>query len=154
MFYTTYYILVNNSNYEETLQEIKVVASRIKSKKYTSLAELKSFVRNGLKKVEEHKEGQKVLPKSETIIEWLNISEEEQRELITLKSKKIKKENNNTQRREKRRNAEGLTSREQQKKEKENQIKDLINKGFNMNQIAKELGLNRSTISRTYKHLF
>ena len=68
MFYTTYYILVNNSNYEETLQEIKVVSSRIKSKKYTSLAELKSFVRNGLKKVEEHKEGQKVLPKSETII--------------------------------------------------------------------------------------
>lgn len=154
MFYTTYYILVNNSNYDDTLQEIKIIASRIKSKHCTSLSELKSFVRNGLKKVEEHKEGKKVLPKSETIIEWLEITEEEQRELITLKSKEIKQENNNIQRRNKRRNKEGLTLREQQKKKKEREIKGLIKEGLNMNQISKELGINRSTLSRSYKHLF
>ena len=146
MFYTTYYILVNNSNYEETLQEIKVLASRIKSKKYTSLAELKSFVRNGLKKVEEHKEGQKVLPKSETIIEWLNISEEEQRELITLKSKKIKQENNNAQRREKRRNSEGLTSREQQKQDLIKKIQILKNQGLKQKEVSEKLNKSIRTI--------
>lgn len=148
MFYTTYYILVNNSNYEETLQEIKVVASRIKSKKYTSLSELKAFVRNGLKKVEEHNEGQKVLPKSETIIEWLDISEDEQRELITLKSKKIKQENNNAQRREKRRNSEGLTSREQQKQDTLKAINELKEKGFNNTQIADKLNMNVRSVRR------
>lgn len=148
MFYTTYYILVNNSNYEETLQEIKVLASRIKSKKYTSLAELKSFVRNGLKKVEEHREGQKVLPKSETIIEWLEISEEEQRELITLKSKKIKQENNNAQRREKRRNSEGLTSKQAELKKLKVKILELKEKGLNNSEIARKLNIDRKKVSR------
>ena len=146
MFYTTYYILVNNSNYEETLQEIKVVASRIKSKKYTSLSELKAFVRNGLKKVEEHNEGQKVLPKSETIIEWLDISEDEQRELITLKSKKIKQENNNAQRREKRRNSEGLTSREQQKQDLIKKIQILKNQGLKQKEVSEKLNKSIRTI--------
>lgn len=68
---------------------------------------------------------------------------------LTIISTRVKYDRNN-----KKRNDEGLTSRQQQKKEKENQIKELINKGFNMNQIAKELGLNRSTLSRSYKHLF
>ena len=151
MFYTTYYILVNNSNYEETLQEIKVVSSRIKSKKYTSLAELKSFVRNGLKKVEEHKEGQKVLPKSETIIEWLDISEDEQRELITLKSKKIKQENNNTQRREKRRNAEGLTPKQAEIKELKNKVLELKEQGLSLRKIAEQLNINLGKVQRVLK---
>lgn len=148
MFYTTYYILVNNSTYEDTLQEIKSVASRIKSKNYTSLAELNSFVRNGVKKVEEHKKGYKVLPKSETIIEWLQISEDEQRELITLKSKEIKQENNNAQRREKRRNDEGLTSREQQKRDTIKAIQELKEKGFNNTQIADKLNMNVRSVRR------
>lgn len=148
MFYTTYYILVNDSNYEETLQEIKVVASRIKSKKYTSFAELKSFVRNGLKKVKEHKEGHKVLPTSETIIEWLDISEDEQRELITLKSKKIKKENNNAQRRNKRRNEDGLTLREQKKQETIKSIKALKQQGLNNTEVAKKLNMNVRSVRR------
>lgn len=148
MFYTTYYILVNNSNYEETLQEIKVVASRIKSKKYTSLSELKAFVRNGLKKVEEHNEGQKVLPKSETIIEWLDISEDEQRELITLKSKKIKQENNNAQRREKRRNDEGLTPKQAELKKLKVKILELKEKGLNNSEIARKLNIDRKKVSR------
>lgn len=151
MFYTTYYILVNDSNYEETLQEIKVVASRIKSKKYTSFAELKSFVRNGLKKVEEHKEGYKVLPKNETIIEWLDISEEEQRELITLKSKKIKQENNNIQRREKRRNAYGLTPKQAELQVLKEKILNLKNKGLSNRAIARELNCSEFKIRNILK---
>jgi len=146
MFYTTYYILVNNSNYDDTLQEIKIIASRIKSKHCTSLSELKGFVRNGINKVEEHKEGKKVLPKSETIIEWLEITEEEQRELITLKSKEIKQENNNIQRKEKRRNAEGLTSREQQKKDLIDKIQVLKNQGLKQKEVAEKLNKSIRTI--------
>lgn len=148
MFYTTYYILVNDSNFDDTLQEVKIIASRIKSKHCTSLSELKSFVRNGLKKVEEHKEGKKVLPKSETIIEWLEITEEEQRELITLKSKEIKQENNNIQRRNKRRNAEGLTSREQKKQETIKVIKELKEQGLSQSKVSKESGYSIALVKR------
>lgn len=44
--------------------------------------------------------------------------------------------------------------REEDKLYKEEQIKRLIAEGKNMSQIAKEIGINRSTISRSYKHLF
>lgn len=89
-----------------------------------------------------------MLPKSETIIEWLDISEDEQRELITLKSKKIKQENNNAQRREKRRNSEGLTSREQQKQDTLKAINELKEKGFNNTQIADKLNMNVRSVRR------
>ena len=89
-----------------------------------------------------------MLPKSETIIEWLDISEDEQRELITLKLKKIKQENNNAQRREKRRNSEGLTSREQQKQDTLKAINELKEKGFNNTQIADKLNMNVRSVRR------
>ena len=112
------------------------------------MSELKAFVRNGLKKVEEHNEGQKVLPKSETIIEWLDISEDEQRELITLKSKKIKQENNNAQRREKRRNDEGLTPKQAELKKLKVKILELKEKGLNNSEIARKLNIDRKKVSR------
>lgn len=54
----------------------------------------------------------------------------------------------------KRRNELGLTKRQQEKKYKEEKVKELIQQGFNKSQIAKELDLNRSTITRSYSHLF
>ncbi|WP_080751481.1 helix-turn-helix domain-containing protein [Clostridium tetani] len=48
----------------------------------------------------------------------------------------------------------GLTRRQQEKKYKEEKVKELIQQGFNKSQIAKELGLNRSTITKSYSHLF
>ena len=148
MFYTTYYILVNNSDYDDTLQEVKVLASRIKSKHGTSLAELRGFVRNGLKKIEEHKEGKKVLPKTKTIIEWLEITEDEQRELITLKSKEIKQENNNIQRRNKRRNEEGLTPKQAKIQELKLNIADLKREKFTNTIIAQKLKIPLKTLER------
>ena len=87
-----------------------------------------------------------MLPKSETIIEWLDISEDEQRELITLKSKKIKQENNNAQRREKRRNSEGLTSREQQKQDLIKKIQILKNQGLKQKEVSEKLNKSIRTI--------
>ena len=92
--------------------------------------------------------------KNETLIERLGITREEQKHMKTIIGLEEKYDRNNKKRRAKRRNEEGLTKRQQQKQARENQIKELINKGFNMNQVAKELGINRSTISRSYKHLF
>ena len=92
--------------------------------------------------------------KNETLIERLGITREEQKHLKTIIGTEEKYDRNNEKRRSKRRNENGLTKRQQQKQDREKQIKELINKGFNMNQVSKELGINRSTISRSYKHLF
>lgn len=90
--------------------------------------------------------------KNETLIERLGITEEEERKLKTIIGKRVKYDRNNEKRTP--RNKEGLTPREQQKKDREIQIKELVKRGYNMNQVAKEIGINRSTISRSYKHLF
>ena len=151
MFYTTYYILVNNSDYEETLQEIKKISSRIKSKKCTSLSELKSFVRNGLKKIEEHNKGYKVLPNNETIIEWLEISEDEQNQLLTLRGKELKYEKNNLRRKSNRRNEAGLTNKQQELLELKKKAESLRNKGLSNRAIAKEFGCSEGKIRTLFK---
>ncbi|MGL5753412.1 MAG: helix-turn-helix domain-containing protein, partial [Paraclostridium sp.] len=92
--------------------------------------------------------------KNETLIDRLEITREEQKNLKTIIGTDEKYDRKNEKRRAERRNEEGLTKREQEKLEKEEQIKILIGKGHNMSQVAKELGINRSTISRHYKHLF
>lgn len=148
MFYTTYFILVNGTNEEDTLQEIKEVSSFIKASKNTSLSELKTLVRNGMKKVREHKEGKKVLPNNETIIEMLEISEEEQMQLSTLKTKEVKYKINNQRRKENRRNDKGLTTREQQKQEKIEVIQELKNKGLSQSKASKESGYSIALIKR------
>lgn len=87
--------------------------------------------------------------KNDTLIDRLEITREEKKKLKTIIGTEEKYQRKNTKR-----NENGLTQREQQKQDRENQIKELIKQGFNMNQVAKELGVNRSTISRSYKHLF
>lgn len=90
--------------------------------------------------------------KNETLIERLGITESEQRHLKTIIGTQEKYRRKNEKRTP--RNENGLTKREQEKQDKENKIKELIKRGYNMSQVAKELGINRSTISRSYKHLF
>ena len=92
--------------------------------------------------------------KNETLIEKLGISKIEQKHMKTIIGIDEKYDRNNERRRNKRRNEEGLTKREKAKLEKEKCIKQLIKEGYNMSQIAKILKLNRSTLSRSYKHLF
>ncbi|MBW6411660.1 DNA-binding response regulator [Clostridium weizhouense] len=92
--------------------------------------------------------------KNETLIEKLNITDDEMKVMTTIIGPNEKNRRKKEKRKIQRRNEDGLTKREQQKREREKKIKELINKGYNMNQVAKELGINRSTISRSYKHLF
>uniref|UniRef100_UPI0035A152C5 helix-turn-helix domain-containing protein n=1 Tax=Clostridium sp. TaxID=1506 RepID=UPI0035A152C5 len=88
--------------------------------------------------------------KNQTLIERLDITLDEQKHMKSIISEEEKYRRNNIKRKNNRRNEEGLTNREQQKVKKEQLIKDLIKKGFNKSQVAKELGVNRSTITRHY----
>ena len=90
--------------------------------------------------------------KNETIIEMLDITLEEQRQLKTIISTQVKYERrrvkDNEAKKVKRRNKEGLTSREQQKQDLIKQIKQLKEQGLNNTQIAKELDITRVYVSR------
>lgn len=108
------------------------------------------------------------------LIEIFNITDEEQKSLKSIidkkekrrrKNEKYKKDRRNNEekwhrknekRRKERRNDEGLLKSEVKKKSKEDAILKLIrdNPGIKQSEVAKILGLHRSTISKTYKHLF
>ncbi len=92
--------------------------------------------------------------KNDTLIERLEISRSEQKHMKTIIDTDEKYDRNNVKRRNSRRDKDGLTKREKQKLDREQEIKKLIKQDKNMSQIAKILGINRSTISRHYKHLF
>ncbi|WP_251862423.1 DNA-binding response regulator [Clostridium sp. Marseille-Q2269] len=96
--------------------------------------------------------------KNETLIEKLNILDKEMKTLeIIISKKEIRRrdnEKNKIRQKAKRRNEKGVTKRQQEKLNKENKIKQLINKGFNKAEVARELNLNKSTIIRSYGHLF
>ena len=74
-------------------------------------------------------------------------------QLRTIFSKRIKLSRFNAKRKEDRRNENGLTSREQQKQDRLNMIKELLSKGMNQSNIAKELGISRQAVSKLVKDL-
>jgi DNA-directed RNA polymerase specialized sigma54-like protein len=85
---------------------------------------------------------------NETLIDMLDITEEEQRHLKTIIGTNEKYRRNNIRRRKERRNEAGLTMREQQKKDNIKAVKELAAKGLNQSEIAKEVGLHQSNVSR------
>ncbi|MCC0728726.1 DNA-binding response regulator [Clostridioides sp. ZZV14-6045] len=89
--------------------------------------------------------------KNRTLIDLLGITEEEQKHLKTIIGKKEANEREKEAKKLARRNENGLTSREQEKQDKINLIKQLKEKGLNNNQIAKELKINRSTVTKYLK---
>ncbi|KRU25941.1 hypothetical protein VT91_12050 [Clostridium sporogenes] len=91
--------------------------------------------------------------KNTTLIKILNITEEEERELITIISTREKRNRYNDKRREERRLENGLTKRQQQKLDKENKIKELLLQGLNKTQIAKEIGISRQKLYSVYGYL-
>lgn len=92
------------------------------------------------------------------LISKFNITPEEEKYMKSIISKGEKKRRNNEYNKVKfkreRRNLNGLTSREQTKRDNEEKILNLINEGLNKTQIAEKMGLNKSSMSSTYKNLF
>lgn len=80
------------------------------------------------------------------LIRILDITEQEQEQLQTIISKKEKYKRNNKHRSEKRRNEDGLTQREQQKKDIIKAVKELKNKGFKQKEVAEQLNKGLRTI--------
>jgi hypothetical protein len=89
--------------------------------------------------------------KNETLIEMLDITENEQKHLGTIIDTKEKYRRNNERRRKARRNEAGLTFRQQQKLDTITAIKELRVQGLTIGQIAEEMGL---TIKGVEYHLY
>ena len=94
--------------------------------------------------------------KNKTLIEKLNITREEQKELKTIIDEKEKYRRCATEKKEKqkakRRNEEGLTSREQQKQDLIKVIQSLKIQGLSQSKVAKELNKGIATIKRYWNH--
>lgn len=86
--------------------------------------------------------------KNETLIDRLDITEQEQQQLKTIIGTTEKYRRNNIKRRDSRRNAAGLTEREQHKQDKIKAIKELKEQGLSQNEIAKEVGITQQYVSK------
>lgn len=148
MLYGTYYLLCGASS-EDTEQRLLELNEIIKSKKRASKSEIKTIVRNGLKRADGSSDDSSLLlPKNETIIEMLQITEEEQKFLKTIINTDTKNNRRNERKRANRRNEEGLTSREAKKKELIEKIKELKAKGLTQNIVKEKLNVGIATVKR------
>ncbi|MGL4914311.1 MAG: hypothetical protein ACRC3Y_17970, partial [Romboutsia sp.] len=86
--------------------------------------------------------------KNETLIERLEITEEEQTHMKTIIGTRVKYDRNNAKRTP--RNENGLTIREQQKQDTIKAIQALKNKGLSQSQVAKQLEKGIATIKRNW----
>ena len=147
MLYGTYYILSGASS-EATEEKLKELNRKIRSKKRASNSEIKTIVRNGIKRAKASVENSKVLPKNETIIEMLDITIEEQKALKTIISKEVKANRRNEHKRENRRNENGLTSREQKKQDLIKRVSELKDNGYKQVEIAEKLNISKGRVSQ------
>lgn len=84
--------------------------------------------------------------RNSTLIDMLDITEEEQRHLKTIISTNERYRRSNIKRTP--RNENGLTSRQQKKRDNIEAVEELARQGFKQVEIAKKLGLNQSNVSR------
>ena len=89
--------------------------------------------------------------KNETLIERLDITIDEQKQLKTIMGTEVKYANNNNRRRESRRNKDGLTKKQQELTDLKIMIKQLREKGLSMQQIADKLHINKTKVVRLSK---
>ena len=86
--------------------------------------------------------------KNETLIERLDITQEEQKHLKTIISSDEKYKRNNERRRKTRRGSDGLTQRERKKLELIEKVKALFDEGLKQVEIAKKLGISKGRVSQ------
>lgn len=96
-------------------------------------------------------EDAKLKYKNATLIELLGITKEEQEQLKTIINTRVKLDRKNKTRKGKRRNADGLTNREQQKKDTYTSIQALKSKGLTQKQVAQQLAIGIATVKRHWK---
>lgn len=145
-----------NNNFIEPLKESEVRAIiRCVPKAIEKFIAYEQGIRTGEKKrvTKGMRDKEGYWYKNETLIERLDITEEEQSKLKTIIGTRIKYDRKNKKRNISRRNEEGLTPREQQKKERIKQIVELREQGLKQIEIAKKIGVSRQAISKLLKEL-
>lgn len=151
MLYSYHYRLINEITVEELIKDVKEFNKRFK--KPYSIKELTSVCRSINRTVnhfqEDESKGYKFTNKY--IINALDITEQEQKKLLTIISTGEKYRRKNEKRTP--RNEEGLTSRQQSKKDRINSILELKQQGYNQSKIAEKLGITRQAVSKLLKEL-
>ena len=97
--------------------------------------------------------GKKYKFKNSTLIDLLEITEEEQKYLKTIIGKKEANEREKEAKKLARRNDNGLTSREQEKQDKIKLVKELYEKGYKQVEISEKLQLTKGRVSQIIKEL-
>ena len=90
--------------------------------------------------------------KNETLIERLEITEEEQSKLKTIIGTRVKYDRKNKKRNISRRNEEGLTPKQAELKALRVEVLELKEKGLSMRNIANELKISLGKVQRVLKN--
>lgn len=151
MLYSYHYRLVNEITVEELIKVTKEFNKSFKEpyKAKELVAVCRSVNRTVKHFQEDNTKGYKFTNKY--IINALDLEEQEQRKLLTIISTGEKYRRKNIKRNEARRNDEGLTSRQQQKNELINKVKELKKQGLKQVEIADKLGITKGTVSKYLK---
>lgn len=89
--------------------------------------------------------------RNDTIIKYLDITEQEQKQLKTIIAKREKYDRNNERRQTERRNKAGLTKREQKYNDNLNAVKKLLEQGLKQKEIVIQIGMSKSRVSELVK---
>lgn len=151
MLYSYHYRLVNEVTVEEL---IKVTKEFNKSFKEPYKAkELISVCRSVNRTVkhfqEDNTKGYKFTNKY--IINALDLEEQEQEQLLTIISTRVKYDRKNKKRNEARRNDEGLTPKQAELKELNSKVVELKEQGLSLRKIAEELNITLGKVQRVLK---
>ena len=117
--------------------------------------ELEAIIKSTFKAYEKHREdvSKGYNYKNETLIELFEVTNDEQEHMKVLISQSEKNERDKKRKRKQRRNEDGLTSREQAKKEIEYKVSKLLSEGLKQKEIALELGISKGRVSQIVKAL-
>ena len=91
--------------------------------------------------------------RNDTIIKYLDITEQEQKQLKTIIAKREKYDRNNERRQSERRNEAGLTKKQQEMKDLKEKIEELKAQGMSLRAIAESLGVSLGKVQRALKKL-
>ncbi|MFW2491764.1 DNA-binding response regulator [Clostridium chromiireducens] len=89
--------------------------------------------------------------KNETLIEKLNITDDEMKVMTTIINPNEKLRRKLVKERKARRNEDGLTKREAEKQRKIREVKELFSQGLKQKEIVEKLGIAKSTVSKYIK---
>lgn len=151
MFYSYHYRLINEITVEELIDITKEFNKSFREP--YKIRELISVCRSVNRTVkhfqEDESKGYKFTNKY--IIEALDISEQEQRKLLTIISTDEKYRRKNLKRNAARRNEEGLTPKQAELKELKVKVLELKGQGLSLRNIAKELNITLGKVQRILK---